>query len=150
MSRFRNQTENNCRMHFVHELVPNPQLVSNTNTAAQYDVIEQVRNAGGNLFQANRACCEDTSFMTTSAYNRNVSVQDLASACTDYGLCLRVTCTGPSGTTAMMVTGDDLRNGVPQKMASVSVGNKGNMQLSYSGAGNCHYINGVRYNTSAF
>jgi hypothetical protein len=150
MSRIRKQKENNCRMHFVHELVPNPQLVSSFNTAAQYDVIEQVRTAGGNLFQANRACEEDCSFMTTNPYNQGVSVQDLSSACDEYGLCLRVTCTGPSGTTAMMVSGTDLQNGIPQKMTTVSVGNKGSMQLSYSGSGSCHYINGVRYSTNSF
>lgn len=98
--------------HFLLQIVPNPSVTVNaTQQLAQKDVINQIREAGADLFQPNHAVevGANTKVKTKSWYNRNVSIDDLTAAMDKYKLVMQVNLKGDNGISAM-ATADDLRN----------------------------------------
>jgi hypothetical protein len=108
-------TETN--QHFLLNMVPNPtKKFTNDQSNAQMDVISQIRNAGKDLFQPNPAVKVDASgnLKSRQLYNRNVSINDLATAMDKYDLVMQVNLKGGASKSAM-VTSSQL-----QSSASVS------------------------------
>jgi hypothetical protein len=98
--------------HFLLNIVPNPVTkYTDTQKLAQQDVINQIRQAGKDLFEPNPAVKVDNSenLKSRQLYNRNVSIADLTSAMQKYDLVMQVNLKG-GNTKSAMVTHDQLLN----------------------------------------
>jgi hypothetical protein len=98
--------------HFLLNIVPNPvSKYTDTQKFAQQDVINQIRQAGKDLFEPNPAVKVDNSenLKSRQLYNRNVSIADLTSAMQKYDLVMQVNLKGGNSKSAM-VTYDQLLN----------------------------------------
>ena len=98
--------------HFLLNIVPNPVTkYTDTQKLAQQDVINQIRQAGKDLFEPNPAVKVDNSenLKSRQLYNRNVSIADLTLAMQKYDLVMQVNLKG-GNTKSAMVTHDQLLN----------------------------------------
>lgn len=96
--------------HFLVDIVPNPvKKYTDTQKLAQQDVINQIKLAGKDLFEANPAVQVDNggSLKSRQLYNRNVSISDLTSAMQKYDLVMQINLKGGDSKSAM-VTHDQL------------------------------------------